>query len=539
MKRKTSRAIAIVLAIVTLMCTMLVGVTAAAKPSTPKTATENAVGGVLIKWNKVDSAVKYNVYRRQAGSNTWYIVGSTTGTSLLDKGVESGIYYAYSVRAYNSAGLYSDYVYANTQSRKYMAVPKLTGISNSNNGLYIKWDAIAGVTNGYRVYRRGAGSTYWTYLGTTKNLYYTDSAVKNLSGDYFRYTVIADGGYHSKFDTTGLWLKRLATPGNIKVYNVINGLNVSWSAVKGAYDYNIYRRAAGDKNWTYIASSKTTQFVDENVKINEYYSYTIRARSGKSLSYFNVSGTVTKVVQTPYIVGYETAPEGVLIAWNDTGASYYQIYRRDQGTGWIQYSSTYDNYFVDTDVKKGKYYCYTIRAVIGNVMSSYDNEGCKVYYSGKEQVVILENVKNNPLLMYQKAAAQINTKGVAGYTTKKWQNWDTTFTYTSPAGARDIMVDAMDNYVVSKDDAVAKVCAKGSNDAKQRMPISSCSADVITDAYAVKKGNNYEVTILLKDQVNPKKTDKDGLTVMTNNILFVEDAPNVAKNDPNFSKLVT
>ena len=33
MKRKTSRAIAIVLAIVTLMCTMLVGVTAAAKPS--------------------------------------------------------------------------------------------------------------------------------------------------------------------------------------------------------------------------------------------------------------------------------------------------------------------------------------------------------------------------------------------------------------------------------------------------------------------------------------------------------------------------
>ena len=538
MKRKTNRLIAIVLAVVTLISAMLVGVTAAAKPATPKTTTENALGGVLVKWNKVDSAVKYNIYRRQAGSSVWYIVGTTTGTSLLDNGVESGVYYAYSVRAYNNAGLYSDYIYGNTQSRKYMAVPKLTGISNSNNGLYIKWDDVAGVTNGYRVYRRGAGATYWTYLCTTKNLYYTDSSVKNLSGDYFRYTVIADGGYHSKFDTAGLWLKRLATPDNIKMYNVVNGLKVTWRAVKGAYNYNIYRKAAGEQSWTYAGTSRTAEFVDENVDMDQYYTYTVRAVSGDSISYFTSLAPVTKVVRTPYIVGYETAPEGILIAWNGS-ASNYTIYRRDQGTGWIQYSSTYENYFVDTDVQKGKYYCYTVRGIVGNVQSGYDNEGCKIYYSGKDQVVILENVKNNPLLMYQKAAAEIKSKGVAGYTTKKWQNLVTESSYASPAAARDVLIEAMDNYAVNKDDAVAKVCAKGSNDSKQYMPISSCSADVITDAYAVKKGNNYQVTIFLKDQVNPKRADKDGLNVMSNNLLFVEDAPGIAKNDPNFSQIVT
>ena len=259
------------------------------KPATPKVATENALTGVLVKWNAVTGATKYQVYRRQGGSNTWALVGTTTGTSLTDTKVSSGIYYVYSVRAYNNAGQYSDFVSANTQTRKYMAVPKLKGISNATNGLYITWNPVAGVTNGYRVYRRGAGSTYWTYLGTTKNTYFTDTQVKNNSGEYFRYTVIADGGYHSKFDTTGLYLRRLSNPTLKSAVSSKTGITVKWTPVKGCLGYYVYRKTA-NSGWVRIAvvnGANVSSYVDKTAKKGVTYTYTVRAVCGNVTSYFN------------------------------------------------------------------------------------------------------------------------------------------------------------------------------------------------------------------------------------------------------------
>ncbi len=259
------------------------------KPATPKVATTNEIGGVKITWNTIEGAIKYNVYRRQGGSSSWIYVGTTTDVSFTDTKVTSGIYYVYSVRAYNNAGQYSDFVSTNTQTRKYMATPKLTTIYNHANGLAIKWNAVAGVTEGYRVYRRGAGSIYWTYLGTTKNLYFIDSAVKNKSGEYFRYTVIADGGYHSKFDTTGLYLKRLANPTLKSAVSSSAGITVKWGAVSGTTGYYVYRKTA-NSSWVRIAAvggTNNTTYLDKTAKKGTTYTYTVRAVYGSTTSAYN------------------------------------------------------------------------------------------------------------------------------------------------------------------------------------------------------------------------------------------------------------
>jgi fibronectin type 3 domain-containing protein len=224
-----------------------------------------------------------------SGDTKWTKIATVKGGTNItykDTKVSSGIYYVYSVRAYNNAGQYSDFVSANTQTRKYMAVPKLKGISNATNGLYITWNPVAGVTNGYRVYRRGAGSTYWTYLGTTKNTYYTDTQVKNNSGEYFRYTVIADGGYHSKFDTTGLYLKRLANPALLSATSTSAGITVKWDAVMGTTGYYVYRKTA-NSSWTRIAvvgGTSTTTFLDKTAKKGTTYTYTVKAVYGTTTS---------------------------------------------------------------------------------------------------------------------------------------------------------------------------------------------------------------------------------------------------------------
>ncbi len=254
--------------------------------ATPKVSSTSTISGIQLNWNKTPGAMKYNIYRRNAGQSSYTYIGTTSGNTFIDKNVKSGQYYCYSVRAFNSTGSYSNYVKANTSTRKYMATPKLTTIYNHQNGLAIKWNAISGTTTGYRVYRRGAGQTTWTYLGTTKNTYYIDSAVKNKNGEYYRYTVIADGGYRSAFDTNGLYLRRLANPTLNSAVSSKSGITVTWDKVAGSSGYYVYRKTE-NSTWTRIAVVKGVNnlgYLDKTAKKGTTYTYTVRAVYGNTLS---------------------------------------------------------------------------------------------------------------------------------------------------------------------------------------------------------------------------------------------------------------
>jgi fibronectin type 3 domain-containing protein len=168
------------------------------------TSVANSVGGLTVKWDAVANAQGYRVYRRAAGEKYFTYLGTVKTTSYVDKTVKNGVYYKYTVRTvfYSIFSNYEDGLLC-----RYVATPKLTSISNTANGIKISWGAVSGST-GYRVYRRGAGQTTWTYLGTVTGTSYTDTSVKNAKGQYFRYTVRAVNGYYSGFDTNGLYIKR-------------------------------------------------------------------------------------------------------------------------------------------------------------------------------------------------------------------------------------------------------------------------------------------------------------------------------------------
>lgn len=255
---------------------------------TPKAAAANQTNGIKVSWNAVSGATKYVVFRRQAGSNTWVNIGTTTNAYLLDKNVANGKYYAYSIRAYDANGSYSAYESAKNYTAKFVATPKLTGISNATDGVYVKWNAVPGAVE-YRVYRRGAGSYSWTYLGSTKSLYYTDKGVKYDSGDYYRYTVRAVSSYFSGFDSNGLVIKRLENPSLRNATSSSSGITVKWSAVSGTTGYYVYRRTAGS-NWTRIAAvggTNNTTYLDRGARKGVTYTYTVRAVYGSTTSAYN------------------------------------------------------------------------------------------------------------------------------------------------------------------------------------------------------------------------------------------------------------
>ena len=256
------------------------------KPTTPIVKVTNTISGTNITWNAVEGAVKYNIYRRQGGSNTWTLVGNTTGTSLADTNVTNGIYYGYSVRAYNSADLYSDFDTTKTYTIQPITAPTAVA-TNLTNGVQIKWNVSVGATK-YNVYRRIGGSSSWVLVGTTTGTSLVDKNVTN--GKYYAYSIRAiNGTGYSAFDTKKTDTIQPIIAPTVKVANKSTGVQVSWNKVTGATKYNIYRRLGGTSTWVLVGTTTSTTLLDKGAVDGKYYAYSIRAINGTGYSAYNSS----------------------------------------------------------------------------------------------------------------------------------------------------------------------------------------------------------------------------------------------------------
>ncbi len=142
-------------------------------------------------------------------------------------------------------------------------------------------------------------------------------------------------------------------------------------------------------------------------------------------------------------------------------------------------------------------------------------------------------IDKEALAMFQKAAKDINSKGVAGYSYKSWQAIE-----SIDVGGNDKIKGLIEGFLTKEEDAETKVQAKGSDDAKRRMPISNCSESTIESVSKKASGSNVVITLVMKDVTNPGKNDKDGLNLMSRDFLYMEDVHNTVKTDSAVKLLV-
>ena len=167
-------------------------------------ACTNQEDGVLVKWNEVEDADGYIVYRR-TGSDKWVRMQGVSGgssVSWLDITAESGTKYTYTVMA-TLKNKRSSYDKTGT-SIFYLAQPAVEATIYDGQGVKVSWSKADGAT-GYIVYRKVPGGK-WTTLSTVKGtdtVEYTDTAVE--SGITYVYTVRAYyGTARSAFDKAGV-----------------------------------------------------------------------------------------------------------------------------------------------------------------------------------------------------------------------------------------------------------------------------------------------------------------------------------------------
>ena len=148
-------------------------------------------------------------------------------------------------------------------------------------------------------------------------------------------------------------------------------------------------------------------------------------------------------------------------------------------------------------------------------------------------------IEKDPLGAFQKASKEINQKAVAGYTKKGWQAVEGDLQLSKFGFLAGTLTNLIKGFMTEESAAEEKVNAKGSDDAKNRMPSGDISKSYIKSATATKDGSNFLVTIVIKDQVNPSYADKDGLVKVSKEFLDIKDVQDTVKNDATVSKVVS
>lgn len=135
---------------------------------------------------------------------------------------------------------------------------------------------------------------------------------------------------------------------------------------------------------------------------------------------------------------------------------------------------------------------------------------------------------------FYKAAIQKVQGGAAGHTRKEWQSIDA---LSFGGKDNDTLKGIIQGFVTAEDKAGEAISEKGSDESKNR--IAPCGAPItkVKTATCVADGNNYKITIVMNDEVNPEK-GSNGVAAMATGILYLEDVRNTIANDKTVSFFV-
>lgn len=237
-----------------------------------------ATGKVKVSWNKVEGAVKYQVYRSKTQNGTYSLMKTVTGTSMINaNGVENTLYY-YKVRAVAS-NTNANSAYSAIKSRRVdLAQPTITLTNDAATGkVKISWNKVKGAVK-YQVYRSTSKNGEYTRLSTVTG---TSMINKNgVTGKQYYYKVIAvaeNTAANSAYSAAKSRRVDLARP-VVKITRNNAGLpKLTWAKVSGAVKYKVYRATTQNGKYTLMKTVTGTSYVNNNAKAGKTYYYKVIA----------------------------------------------------------------------------------------------------------------------------------------------------------------------------------------------------------------------------------------------------------------------
>ncbi len=370
---------------------------------------KNSEDGVFLKWSTCDTAEEYKIYRK-SGSDGYKVLAQVTPDIITytDPKVSSGKNYTYKVTPCTAE---TEGVCASEASINFVAVPKITKLRNYNAGITVTWKSV-GSAEKYQVYRKAATEDTWKKLTTVKNTVtsYNDTTAKNNTSYSYRVRAKIGSDYSA-------WVYKdiscISSPQITLIRNRGTGIEVKWSAVEGAKNYLVIRKAPKE-DWKTLQtlSAKTKKFIDTTVKPDVKYQYAVRVKNDKALSGF-FSGTYYKYLTPPKVSSAQNALGGVKVKWKEvSSATGYKLYRKSETQdSWHRIAilnSKGSTSYTDTKAQSGTKYSYTLIVVSGKYQSAYRTDGVSVNYVAAPKKVTVKKQNSANVITWEKSKGATN-----------------------------------------------------------------------------------------------------------------------------------
>ena len=250
------------------------------------------------------------------------------------------------------------------------ALPPVTAKADywaSTGKPYLKWTAVDGA-NRYYVYRSTTKDSTYSFLGSTANLNYTDSAANAGTTYYYKIKAGIVNGAKSASSAAIAVTCRCARPVVKPSYVGASGKPyIYWSAVDGANRYYVYRSTSKNGTYEYIGYTAKTNYTDSKAVAGTTYYYKVKAISKvRSTANSSLSAAVAVTCRCARpSVKITTSNGDPKLTWNAvTGASQYEVYRATSKNGTYTKMFTTSNLsYTNTSAKAGTTYYYKVKAI--------------------------------------------------------------------------------------------------------------------------------------------------------------------------------
>ncbi|MCI5687785.1 MAG: SH3 domain-containing protein [Emergencia sp.] len=370
---------------------------------------------ISIKWNVVEGASSYKIFRSEIWNGTYSEIEELSTNEYTDSGLQAGREYYYRVmpifisdgervsgRISNMCPVYTTKTYWNRKTTEAVRLRLYAGVDSRTlctmpAGKELKIYAVGKGSNGKDWYKVQYGS----------------------------YTGYVLGSYTNPYTSTVSGLK-------MSSYNS-SAIKISWTKAPYADGYVVYRSTS--KSGSYrpvktIYSQNTLTFTDTQLKAGAAYYYKVKAFSKENNQpYYGAESAVltaaTKVSKPTGVKQYGTAKTSITVTWKKVyGASGYQIYRSTAKNG--KYSKvktiTSGNTLKWKDERKssGTEYYYKIRA--------YKSVGGMNRNGDFTSAVTLHTKMASKLTVKTKAAVNLRSSAGTAYSKKITVPKNKTFT---------------------------------------------------------------------------------------------------------------
>ena len=253
------------------------------KPAAPVVKIGNSAtsGKPVLTWNAVSGATSYKVYRATSQNGTYSLLGTVTATNYTNTGAKAGTIYWYKVKAVNSAG---ESPYSNIVSGQATVTTLTLGHSSTSGKPQLTWKAVSGAAS-YKVYRATSKNGAYSVINTTKALTYTNTGAALGTTYYYKVEALNAAGKSMGFSAI---VEGKVAPVLAVGYSSVSGKpQLTWKAVPGATEYQVYRSTQQNSGYSKINTTTSTSYVNTGAKAGTTYYYRIVAVKGTAASDFS------------------------------------------------------------------------------------------------------------------------------------------------------------------------------------------------------------------------------------------------------------